>query len=177
HPEVRHRIHSIRRDLQIEHGVAAVLLHRLDGVADVREASTQLVIAEIGEVDVVAEPVSGELHRGGGCIVTRRNTSSAPSCGLLRLRRTSSRISSKFGVAIISRLMNFSLSMVSMRMRTRSRLRRSSSPDDSRYSRCRMIALSSSSMPSLRDATVFTIGGTHSPCSSTSDIIMVISVT
>jgi hypothetical protein len=32
-------------------------------------------------------------------------------------------------------------------------------------------------MPSVRDATVFTIGGIQSPCSSTSDIIIVTSVT
>ena len=53
-----------------EDGVAAVRLHRLDGVADLGEALRELVVGEPREVDVVAQPVAGEFHRGADSSVT-----------------------------------------------------------------------------------------------------------
>ena len=56
HADVRHRVDAVRGDLEIEDRVVAVLLRRLDGVADLRQADAELVIAEIGEIDVIVEP-------------------------------------------------------------------------------------------------------------------------
>src|SRR5437588_3128638 len=89
---MRHGIDAIGGDLEIEHRVVAVLLDRLDGVADVGEPPPQLVVAEVGKVNVVVEPVSGELHRAGDC-------SSAPT--MLPWPRANPR--SSFAIAVVIR--------------------------------------------------------------------------
>ena len=53
HAEVRHRVDAVRGDLEVEHRVVAMLLDRLDRVADLGKPLLEFVVAEIGEIDVV----------------------------------------------------------------------------------------------------------------------------
>ena len=86
---MRHCVDAIRRYLEIENRIVGVLLDGLDRVSDVRQDFAELLIGEAAEIDVVVEPVTGKFHRQN---CTRVRTLSAASCGLLRLRSTSSRI-------------------------------------------------------------------------------------
>src|SRR5205085_2600224 len=86
--DVRHGVNPIGGDLEVEDRVAAVRLPRLDGVADLGEPLRELVVGEPGEIDVVAEPVAGELHRGADSSGSSSSPASSSSSRSARLLST-----------------------------------------------------------------------------------------